>query len=107
EPANDRRLLRVLLAEVRALRSNDVEERQATGRDATEVSRSVVALEPVCEFLDLDPRLVAGRVDLVGGRDEQEVDAGVLGEAAVALLVARIRVEVGRLGELRRVDEQA
>ena len=65
------------------------------------------ALEPARELLDLDPGLVAGRVELVGGRGEEQVGARLVGRARVALLVARVGGEVVGGVELRRVDEQA
>ena len=46
------------------------------------------------------------RVDLGGRRREQDVGAGVRGQAGVALLVARVGAEVGGVLELGRVDEQ-
>ena len=45
-PQHDLDLLRVLLAEVRALRPDDVEELEADGRDAAEVAGPELALEP-------------------------------------------------------------
>ncbi len=46
-------------------------------------------------------------VHLGGGRREHDVDAVLGGERCVAIEVARVCDEVGRLGELRRVDEHA
>ena len=106
ELADDRGLLRVLLAEVRALRADDVEENEADGCDAAEVAGTCVALEPAGDVFDLDPGLEARRIDLVDVGREHDVHAGGLRELEVALLVARIRVEIGLLVELARVDEQ-
>jgi hypothetical protein len=65
------------------------------------------AFERAGEFLDLDPRLVPGRVELVDRGREEEVDAGVLGDGHIALLVARIALEILRGIELGGVHEQA
>ena len=59
------------------------------------------------ELLDVDPGLEAGRVDLLRGGREEDVDARLLGQRRVALLVARVGSEVGRVVELGRVDEDA
>ena len=59
------------------------------------------------ELLDLDPGLKAGRVELVHLGREEDVDAGLLGDSGVALLVARVRGEVFVRPELRRIDEEA
>ena len=105
---DDGDLLRVLLAEVRALGAHDVEELQADGRDAAEVARAERALSAARRALDVDPRAEAGRVDL---RDAPARRAGrrppPRRSAASRLLVPRVRGEVGVLAELRRVDEQA
>ena len=45
-------------------------------------------------------------VDLLDARREQDVGAGRRGQLGVALLAARVALEVGALVELRRVDEQ-
>jgi hypothetical protein len=47
-----RDLLRVLLAEVRALRADDVEELQADRRDAAEVAGRKLALERLESYLE-------------------------------------------------------
>src|SRR5207244_10499142 len=56
-PADDRRLLRVLLTEVGPVRASDVEQLQADRRDGAEVARPVLALEAARELLDVDPGL--------------------------------------------------
>ena len=56
--------------------------------------------------LDVDPGAEAGGIHLVGARREQHVDAFLLRDLRVALLVARVRGEVGRVVELRRVHEE-
>jgi hypothetical protein len=68
---------------------------------------SELAFETPAELTHVDPRCVALRVHLVEGGGEQDVDAGLLGEPRVALLVARVAVEVLGGPELRRVHEQA
>ena len=42
-----------------------------------------------------DGRAESGRVDLGGGRHEQHVDAGALGQFGIGLLVPRIGGQVG------------
>ena len=66
-----------------------------------------LALEAVSELAHVDPGGIALRVHLLGGRREQDVDARLLCEPRVALLVARISAEVLGRAELRRVDEEA
>ena len=107
ELLHDRDLLGVLAAEERELRPDEVEELQADGRDAAEVAGPGVALEPHGGAGRLDPRREPRRVHLLGRRREDDVDAVLGGERRVALEVARVRVEIGRLRELRRVDEDA
>ena len=69
---------------------------------------SGIAVEHVGQAArDLDRGGEALRVDLVGLRGVDEVDALGLGELGVAGLVARIAVEVLARAELGRVDEQA
>ena len=102
-----RGLLRVLLAEVRPCRPDDVEELQADGGDAAEVAGTEHALEPLREPLDVDPgRIASGYSSSTDGR-EQHVDALALGDGRVARLVARVGGEIVGGVELRRVDEQA
>src|SRR5207237_695002 len=107
DPLDDRRLLGILLAEVSALGVDEVEELQANGGDGAEVTGAVHTFEDGAEVLDLDPGLEAWRVDLFGGRDEENVDAFLLGKPGVALLVAGIAVEILAGAELGRVHEQA
>jgi hypothetical protein len=71
------------------------------------VAGPVLALEDASELLDLDPGLEAGRVHLLEGRREEDVDAVLLREARVAVLVPRITGEVLAGDELGGVDEQA
>ena len=106
-PPDDRHLLGVLLAEVGAARADEVEQLQADGCDAAEVAGPVLALEQRAEPLDVDPGLEARRVDLLGRGDEEHVHARLFGELGIAILVARVALEVLALAELGRVDEQA
>jgi len=71
------------------------------------VAGTVLALQDAAELLDLDPGLEAWRVDLLERRREENVYAGLLREPRVALLVARVALEVLAFGELGRIDEQA
>ena len=56
---------------------------------------------------DLDRGLEVQRIDLLDGRGEEQVDAGLLGKQLVALEVARVAGQVLGGPKLRRVDEQA
>ena len=89
------------------MRPDDVEELQADGRDAAEVARAVLALEALGRARRLDPRREAGRVHLVGGRREEDVDTAGLRGGLVGGEVARVGGDVLRFRELRRVDEEA
>ena len=100
-------LLRVLLAVEREVRADDVEQLEADRRDAAEVAGAVLAFQRRAELGHVDPRLVAGRVHLGRGRGEDDVDPCLACDLEVARLVARVAVQVGRLAELRRVDEEA
>ena len=100
----DGRLLRVLLAEVRALGLDDVEELEADGRDGAEVTGASGAFGT--RVLDVDPGTEAGGIDLGRARCEQDVDAFLLCDLGIARLVARIRGEVGCVAELGGVDEE-
>jgi hypothetical protein len=100
-------LLRILLPEVRAAGAHDREELEHDRRHAAEVTGPEPPFEDRAELGDVDPGLEAGRVHLIGARCEDDVDAFLLRELEVALLVARVAGEVAALGELSRVDEQA
>ena len=106
-PAHDRNLLRVLLAEVGAGRADEVEELAADRRHPTEVAGPRRALEAARELLDVDPGLVARRVELLDGGREEDVGPRLRGDARVSVLVTRIGGEVVARVELRGVDEQA
>ena len=102
--ADDRELLGVLLAEIGDVGLDGVEELGDDGGDAAEVLGAAlrrVALEDLGEALDLDPGREALWVDLLDRRRVDEVDAGLGREPRVALLVARIAVEVLARPELR------
>src|SRR5262245_15128253 len=71
------------------------------------MARAEFAFEDSAEFPDLDPGLEARRIQLLGGRGEEDIDAGFFGEGGVALLFARICSEIFARPELGRVDEQA
>ena len=107
ELLDDRGLLGVLLAEVGAIRPDDVEELQADRGHAAEMPRPELAFQLAAELSDVDPGSVAVRVHLLGRGREEDVDAGLLGELRIALLVARIAVEVLAGRELGRVHEEA
>ncbi len=55
----------------------------------------------------VDPGLEALRVHLVSRRREHEVDADLPGEREVSFVVTGIAAQIGGIGELRGVDEEA
>jgi hypothetical protein len=65
-----------------------------------------VALERVGEATHFNARVKAGRVDLLDGRGEQQVDAFGLRQYDVPVLVAGIALEVFARAELSRIYEQ-
>ena len=102
-----RNLLGVLLSEVGKIRRYHAEKFRHHRGDAAEVGGSTRrALEAVGEAEDLDSAGKAVRVDLLDRRSEQDVGAGLLGEAGIVGLAARIELEVGALVKLRGIDEQ-
>ena len=108
ELLHDRDLLRVLAAEVGDVGADDREQLQAGGRDAAEVAGPRLALEPGGRALRLDPGREA-RPDRTRrrparrrGRHRPPRRRRVVGRE-----IGRVGVEVGRLRELRRVDEDA
>ena len=98
-------LLVVLAPEHRRAGTDEREELRDDGRDALEVSRSKCAVERLRERADAHPRLIPGRIHLLGGRREDGIGAGARQLGDVALEVARILREVLRGPELRGVDE--
>ena len=106
-PSRHLDLLGVLPPEERDVRPDDREQLQADRGHAAEVAGPVLALEDRAELRHLDPGLVAGRVELAGRGGEDDVDARLAGGVEVVRLVAGVAVQVGRVAELRRVDEQA
>ena len=105
-----RQLLGVLLAEVgdvgltvlKSLATTVVTPRKWLGP-----APRGVAVEDLGQALDLDRGREAVGVDLLDRGRVDEVDAGLGGEPRVALLVARVALEVLAGAELGRVDEEA
>src|SRR5919201_1594708 len=89
------------------VRADEVEELQANRRHATEVAGPELSLQNSAELLDLDPGLVPGWIELLGGRCEDDVDTRRLRERDVVRLVARIRGQILVRPELGRIDEEA
>ena len=106
---DDGHLLGVLLAEVGAIRADDGEELEADGRHCRGSGPGRdAALEALRQLLDLDPGLEALRVHLLGGRGEDEVDAGLHRRAPRRRSsVARVASQILACAELGRVDEEA
>jgi hypothetical protein len=71
------------------------------------VARPCRSLESLCELLHVDPRLEAGGIHFLSRRLKDEIDACVLGDANVTLLVPGILFEVLCRPELSRVHEDA
>ena len=101
-PAEHLDLLRVLPAEEDEIGADDREELEADRGDAPEVAGSALAFEHRAEIDHLDPRLVPGRIHLVRGWGEDDVDAGRSRLLDIARLVAWVAVQVGGLAELGR-----
>ncbi len=106
EPFDHDRLLRVLLAEVGDLRRHDVEQLRHHGRHTFEVTGALLALESLAHASHDDARRKPRRIDLVGRRCEEQVDARLLRERGVARLVSWISGEVLGRAELQRVHER-
>ena len=105
DAADHDRLLRVLLAEVRARGADDVEELQAHGRDAAEVAGARVALGT--GVLDVDPRARSrrGRSPRALGAKRMSTPHSSAMRGVAPLRRAGTRRD-RRLAELRRVDEE-
>ena len=107
ELLHHRDLLGVLAAEVGDVRPDDREELQAGRCDAPKMARAGLALEPECRALRLDPGREPVGIELGRRRGEEQVDAGRRRPLLVGCEIARVGGEVARVGELRRVEEQA
>ena len=91
ELLDDSDLLRILPAEPRDLRADEVEELEADGGDAAEVVGAVRALEPFRRATGLDPRRESAGIHLGGGRGEHDVNSMLCSERLIAVEVPRIR----------------
>ena len=60
------------------------EELEHDSRDAPEMTLAKAALEDRAELGHVDPGLESGRVHLVGGRREHEVDTGLARDVEIA-----------------------
>ena len=103
---DDGDLLRVLPPEPGDLRAHDVQQLETNGGDAPKVLRPLRRLEAFGRARRLDPRCEPGRVQLLRAGREQDVDPFGFRMGGVTLGITRIRLEIGALRELRRVDEQ-
>ena len=103
--ANDQQLLGVLLPEVRPLGADEREQDRHDRGDTVEVARPGGTFEGPGHVADMDGRVEARRVDLLDRRREDEVDALLGADRQVARLAARVLLEVRRVAELARVDE--
>ena len=109
QASDDDELLGVLLAEVGDIGQHRAQQLGDDRCDAAEVSAAPHgSLEAVGQSAEhLDARREAVGVKLGHRRREQQRAAGLGGQPRVLGLVARIAGQVGRLVELRGVDEQA
>src|SRR5437764_996832 len=105
--AHDGQLLGVLRPEVDTVGRDQVQQLEDDRGDACEVARPGSALVAIGHACDLDSRGEPLRIHLLHGGGEHLVDALLCGDPPVAVLVARVPVEVLAGGELRRVHEQA
>ena len=74
-PPDDRQLLRVLLAEIRHVGLNDVEQLQHHGRDAVEMAGPVSPAQVIGQSADVHRAAQRARIHLGDRRREHEVDA--------------------------------
>ena len=100
-------LLGVLPSEVRAAGLDDVQELGHHGGHSPKVPRTVRALQRLRDALHLYEGRVALGVDLLHGRDEDDVDAFLLEQRQVSLLVTWVALQVLARAELGGVDEDA
>jgi len=109
EPADDRELLIVLLAEHRDVGLNDVEQLRHDRGDAFEVPGTELAAQNLRKPRHLHARrvLVARRVDLRDVGHEHEIAARGLEHALVLARRTRVMREVLVRSELHRIDEDA
>src|SRR5947209_1113495 len=105
EPLDYAELLIVLLAEVSAIRMDDLEQFCANGSHSAEVARALRPLPPLRNASNLDHSRAADRVDCRSGRREECVDTCLLRQFGVAFLLARISVEIFVRAELGRIHE--
>ena len=98
-------LLGVLLAEIRTIRKNQIEQLQYDRTDAAKMAGPRSAAESVLQARDFDVRTEAGRVDRLDRRREHRVGPGRSAERAVGVERARVAAEVFIGPELRRVHE--
>ena len=85
-------LLQALARENPDLRADEVEQLQADGRDAAEVTRARIRL--AARHVHVDPGREAFRIHRLRARREEDVDAGRPCKSCVALLVTRIAIQV-------------
>src|SRR4051812_9132444 len=100
-----RELLSVLLAEHGDVGPHQVEQGTDHGRDAAEVSGPADPLQPLGGAGGLDEGGVAGWIEGLHRRQEEEIAAGRLQQARVRLRLAGVAVEVLVGPELGRIHE--
>ena len=105
EPLDDRELLRVLLAEVRAVRLHHLKELQHDSRHAAEMSGAELPAQMIGKASDVDGALRRLRVHLRRRRRKHDVDAMLAAERDIGIERARIAREIVLAVELERVDE--
>src|SRR5271156_4998709 len=102
---NRAQLLKILLAEDRQVRFDDVEQLGDHRRHPAEMARAMRAAQTIRDVARVDRRLRVRRVHCSRLRREDDVDRHRLEHRAVALEVARIAREVLAGSKLGRIDE--
>ena len=105
EPPDDGELLRVLLAEIRAMRLHHLKQLQHDRRDAAEVAGPEFSTQMVGEPADVDAHSGGCGIHLGRRRRKHDVDAELAAERQVGLERARIARQIVLVVELQRVDE--
>ena len=84
-PPNHRELLRVLLAEIRNVWLDDIEQFRHDGRDTIEVARAELPAQPVRDALDGHGAERLDEVHLADGGHEHHLDATVVADSQIGV----------------------
>ncbi len=105
EPPDDGELLRILFAEIGAVRLHHLKQLQHHGCDAAEVPWTEFPAEMVGQAADVDAALERLRIDLNRRRREHDIDAKVAAQCHVGVNRPRIARQIVLIVELQRIDE--